>query len=90
MEVLSYIQSAATILAAVCIYVYLVASVYPWLTMHPAWRKKIPYTDRGVKRVKFPRQGAIRGLFFRRSPRALAVSLPFSGVSRVSRQSRSL
>ena len=54
MEVLSYIQSAATILAAVCIYVYLVASVYPWLTMHPAWRKKIPYTDRGVKRVKFP------------------------------------
>ena len=54
MEVLSYIQSAATILAAVCIYVYLVASVYPWLTMHLAWRKKIPYTDRGVKRVKFP------------------------------------
>lgn len=54
MEVLSYIQSAATILAAVCIYVYLVASVYPWLTMRLAWRGKRPYTDRGVKRVKFP------------------------------------
>ena len=54
MEVLSYIQSGLTILAAVCIYVYLVSSVYPWLTMHLAWRKKYPCADRGVKRVKFP------------------------------------
>ena len=55
MEVLSYIQSAATILAAACIYVYLVASVYPWLTMHLAWRGKYPHADRGVRRVKFPK-----------------------------------
>ena len=35
-------------------YVYLVASVYPWLTMHLTWRRRKPYTDRGLLRVKFP------------------------------------
>jgi hypothetical protein len=54
MEVLSYIQSGITILAAIGIYIYLVASVYPWLTMRPAPRKKFPLPDRGLTRVKFP------------------------------------
>ena len=54
MEVLSYIQSAVTIIAAICIYTYLVASVYPWLTMRLAPRKKFPLPDRGLTRVKFP------------------------------------
>ena len=46
----------AILLAAVLtvIYVYLVASVYPWLTMHLTWRKSKAYTDRGLLRVRFP------------------------------------
>ena len=55
MEVLSYIQSAVTIIAAICIYTYLVASVYPWLTMRLAPRKKFPLPDRGLTRVRFPK-----------------------------------
>ena len=54
METVYIIQSILTILVAVGIYVFLVASVYPWLTMHLAWRGKHPYTDRGLARVKFP------------------------------------
>ena len=54
METVYIIQSILTILAAVGIYVFLVASVYPWLTMRLAWRRKHPYADRGIKRVKFP------------------------------------
>ncbi len=48
------------------IYVYLVASVYPWLTMHLAWRKKKPYTERGLLRVRFP-EG--RGIVYQPDPR---------------------
>lgn len=48
------IQSILTVLAAAVIYVYLVASVYPWLTMHLALRRGKPYSDRGLRRVRFP------------------------------------
>lgn len=48
------------------IYVYLVASVYPWLTMHLTWRKRKPYTDRGLLRVRFP-EG--RGVVYQPDPR---------------------
>ena len=53
-DVLSVIQSLITILAVTVLYVYLIASVYPWLTMHWAWRRRMPYSDRGLLRVKFP------------------------------------
>ena len=46
---LSLIQSLVTVLAVTVIYVYLIASVYPWLTMHLAWRKRIPYSDRATQ-----------------------------------------
>jgi hypothetical protein len=48
------------------IYVYLVASVYPWLTLHLTWRKRYPYTDRGLLRVRFP-EG--RGVVYEPDPR---------------------
>lgn len=48
------------------IYVYLIASVYPWLTLHPAWRKRKPFTDRGLLRVKFP---GGRGVVYEPDPR---------------------
>ncbi|MBO5511072.1 MAG: hypothetical protein J6B24_04995 [Clostridia bacterium] len=53
-DVTSLLQSLATVLTVTVIYVYLIASVYPWLTMHLAWRKRMPYSDRGLLRVKFP------------------------------------
>lgn len=48
------------------IYVYLIASVYPWLTLHPAWRKRKSFTDRGLLRVKFP---GGRGVVYEPDPR---------------------
>lgn len=36
------------------VYVYLVASVYPWLTLRVTWRRRRPLRDRGVRRVCFP------------------------------------
>ena len=48
------------------LYVYLVASVYPWLTMHLTWRKRKPFTDRGLLRVKFPTG---RGVVYEPDPR---------------------
>jgi hypothetical protein len=53
-------------LVLTAIYVYLVASVYPWLTLHPAWRKRKPHTDRGLLRVKFP---GGRGVVYEPDPR---------------------
>jgi hypothetical protein len=54
MDELTLIQSILTILAAAAIYIYLVASVYPWLTMHAACRRGKPCSDRGLRRVRFP------------------------------------
>ena len=53
-------------LVLTAIYVYMVASVYPWLTLHPAWRKRKPHTDRGLLRVKFP---GGRGVVYEPDPR---------------------
>ena len=54
----------ALVLAA--IYVYLTVSVYPWLTMHLSWRKRKPFTDRGLLRVRFPKG---RGVVYEPDPR---------------------
>ena len=62
MDALYTIQSTATVIIALCLYVYLVASVYPWLTMRLAMRKQWAATDRGIRRVKFP-EG--RGVIYR-------------------------
>lgn len=66
MTELSFAQSILTILAVSVIYIYLVASVYPWLTMHLSWCKKKPYTERGLLRVRFP-EG--RGIVYQPDPR---------------------
>ncbi len=66
MTEISLIQSILTILAMAVIYVYLVASVYPWLTMHLAWCQKKTCPDRGLLRVRFP-EG--RGVVCEPSPR---------------------
>lgn len=62
MDVFYTIQSTATVVVALCLYVYLVASVYPWLTMHLSPRKHHLPADRGIRRVKFP-EG--RGVIYR-------------------------
>ena len=62
MAELTLIQSILTVFAVAVIYVYLVVSVYPWLTMHPVWRKNRTYSDKGLLRVKFP-EG--RGVIYR-------------------------
>lgn len=69
-NIVLYIQDVVTVLAAIFIYVYLVSSVYPWLTMHLAWKQKrgsrIVRGDRGLLRVKFP-EG--RGVIYEPDPR---------------------
>ena len=62
MDALYTIQSTATVIVAICLYVYLVASVYPWLTMRIALRKRQDCPDRGIRRVTFP-EG--RGVIYR-------------------------
>lgn len=65
MNELTLLQSILTALALAGIYVYLVASVYPWLTMHPARRQKKSFSQRGLAKVRFP-EG--RGIVFQPDP----------------------
>lgn len=68
-NIVSCIQSAAVVLVVVTVYVYLVSSVYPWLTMHLVWMPKRGFPgwgDRGVARVRFP-EG--RGVVYEPDPR---------------------
>lgn len=66
MTELFIILALLMVIVLAAIYVYLTVSVYPWLTMHPAWRKRKPFTDRGLLRVKFPKG---RGVVYEPDPR---------------------
>ena len=66
MTELFIILALLLVIVLTVLYVYLVASVYPWLTMHLAWRKRKPFTDRGLLRVKFPTG---RGVVYEPDPR---------------------
>ena len=66
MTELFIILALLLVIVLTVLYVYLVASVYPWLTMHLTWRKRKPFTDRGLLRVKFPKG---RGVVYEPDPR---------------------
>lgn len=66
MTELFIILALLMVIVLAVVYVYLTASVYPWLTMHLTWRKRKPFTDRGLLRVKFPKG---RGVVYEPDPR---------------------